>query len=165
MGDITRDDLRVNLGPYVYGQGDPCEPITDEEFDRLAREAGYTNPGDAIHYDVMDWLRDVAGPDRAEVLRALLTDECETCEGHGGLMHVHTVAVPDHAPGCNGVTCESTCPVPVPMPVEEWEPCPSCGGRGWLPKDGVTIKPESEWAVNGHFVIFPVDWLEAEDAD
>jgi hypothetical protein len=72
----------------------------------------------------------------AEALRALLFETCGDCEGNRGQMHVHTVAVPGHHPGCGGQDCESLCPVPEPMPVEEWEQCDACGGSGQTPKDG-----------------------------
>lgn len=67
----------------------------------------------------------------AETLRALLTDECKRCDGEG----------------------------------ESWEPkrhtCPDCGGRGWLPKDGVQKLWGKDFA--DPIIQFPAEWLEAED--
>lgn len=55
MNDIRREDLRIDIstvGSPHYGE---TRPATDEEFDRIAREAGYIK----------------------------VTDECQRCGGTG----------------------------------------------------------------------------------
>ena len=66
MADITRDDLRRVVRGRTY-KG--VEYVTDEEFDRLAGER------------TAELLDDPSV--RSDLLRALLTDECEPCKGTG----------------------------------------------------------------------------------
>ena len=69
---------------------------------------------------------------RSKVLRALLTDECDCEDG-----------MERYIEG--------------PKAGEQW-PHGLCGGRGWLPKDGVI-----RFFGSPDLIAFPVDWLEAED--
>ena len=51
MSDITRDDLYVADGSLWDAE---VHQITDEEFDRLAREAGYCKPSDTFRTEATD---------------------------------------------------------------------------------------------------------------
>lgn len=75
----------------------------------------------------------------AEALRALLTDECDRC--------VDGIVMSGHS-------------------AEQEVLCDHCGGRGWLPKDGVTLdfrRHDPGPGIKYSVVQFPLDWLEAED--
>lgn len=165
MSDITRDDLYVADGSLWDAE---VHQVTDEEFDRLAREAGYTKLGVHIdplltseRYDVMDWLRDIRGPDRAKALRVLLTDECDECGGDGLCRHPECDGHGNwRYQDIDGKWHEDQCPRCSSAG------CPRCGGRGWLPKDGVS--EGWQWTTEGKRepsgdLIIPLDWLEAED--
>ena len=83
MTGITKDDLLVvrwcdREDGHHADHADHYEPPTDEEFDRLAREAGYVKPFHRVEVPLD--LSTMDATDRAKALRALLTDECEACE-------------------------------------------------------------------------------------
>ena len=54
MNDITRDDLRWRCRDICCQYDDNLDSVTDEEFDRLAREAGYCKPSDTFRTEATD---------------------------------------------------------------------------------------------------------------
>lgn len=153
MTDITRDDLRKLARPYKY------EKVTPEELDRLAieraEELGYVlRTWELAEHMAKAWIEG----EPAKALRALLTDQCKTCAGRG------TVTDPR---ATEASWLEGT----------QEMLCPDCGGRGWLPKDGVyriwwcnhcrmtEYKPSCSFGhTDGQWMlVHPADWLEAEE--
>lgn len=163
MSDITRDDLKV-----LEGRVDPIydlsRPVTDEQFDRLAieraEELGYVlRTWELAEHMAKAWIEG----EPAKALRALLTDRCETCDGRGITFSL--------MPNRHGEIEERIGSDP--------RQCPDCGGRGWLPKDGVDIVwihgrtgkgtfdqagcERMEHDMCGFRVTFSDDWLEADN--
>lgn len=132
--NITRDDLR-RLATH-NAPGDTVKRVTDEEFDRLARKAGYFHDQDVgatvRRQSALIWIADNPG----KALRALLTDQCEFCDGQGGFTH--------------------------PSDNTDIDPCPKCDGRGWLPKDGVIrLNIGTYNGLAAPIIAFSAGWLEA----
>ena len=152
--NITRDDLCVDLeGPPDCGHESCMEsrettvrPVTDEEFDRLAQEAGYVK----AH---IRGQRYVVGSSRSKALRALLTDECEPCKGTGQFL---TYGVP-----CN--VCDGRGWIPKEGVYIEW----NCDAPSYAKQHG-GCNPGDDFYPHRHTlcryqVEFPLDWLEADD--
>ena len=79
MSDITKDDLRTPI--YREALCADTRRVTDEEFDRIAREQGYVKPDDRMSWS--DWWGRFVQQHSAKALRALLTDKCPACKGTG----------------------------------------------------------------------------------
>jgi hypothetical protein len=70
---------------------------------------------------------------RLDLLAALgLVIECEECGGEGFQVEERIRSVAEHHPNCNqDYTCESSCPIEVPVQEFGRVACPFCLGLGW----------------------------------
>lgn len=93
---------------------------------------------DTVEAMALEWNQ--ANPGKA--LRALLTDQCRTCGG-SGVIRDYTGGVVAHRA----------------IEGHYDEPCPDCGGRGWLPKDSLET---DQFDDTGPVFLVPLFWLEVD---